>query len=32
MPGHRMEGTVGGGAGHVRLKSMSGDIELCERK
>lgn len=32
MPGHRMEGTLGAGAGHVRLKSMSGDIELCERK
>ena len=32
MPGHHLEGTLGAGAGHVRLKSMSGDIELCERK
>jgi len=29
--GHSLSGTVGAGAGHVRLKTMSGDIELCDR-
>ena len=31
-PGHALEGTRGDGAGHVRLKTMSGDIQLCDRK
>jgi Putative adhesin len=31
-PGHTLEGTRGDGAGHVRLKTMSGDIQLCDRK
>ena len=31
-PGHRLEGSRGDGAGRVYLKSMSGDIELCDRK
>jgi DUF4097 and DUF4098 domain-containing protein YvlB len=30
-PGNRLEGTRGEGAGHVRLKTMSGDIQLCDR-
>jgi Putative adhesin len=30
-PGKRLEGTRGEGAGHVRLKTMSGDVELCDR-
>jgi len=30
-PGHSLEGTRGEGAGRVHLKSMSGDIELCDR-
>jgi hypothetical protein len=30
-PGSRLSGTRGGGAGHVRLKSLSGDISLCDR-
>jgi DUF4097 and DUF4098 domain-containing protein YvlB len=29
--GHSLSGTLGEGAGHVRLKTMSGDIELCDR-
>jgi DUF4097 and DUF4098 domain-containing protein YvlB len=29
--GHSLSGTLGAGAGHVRLKTMSGDIELCDR-
>ena len=24
-------GSLGEGAGHMRLKTMSGDIELCDR-
>ena len=32
MPGKRLDGTLGAGAAHVRMKSMSGDIELCDRK
>jgi DUF4097 and DUF4098 domain-containing protein YvlB len=30
-PGARLQGTRGEGAGHVRLKTMSGDIQLCDR-
>ena len=30
-PGSRLEGARGEGAGHVRLKTMSGDIQLCDR-
>jgi Putative adhesin len=30
-PGDRLEGTRGGGAGHVRMQSMSGDVSLCDR-
>jgi DUF4097 and DUF4098 domain-containing protein YvlB len=30
-PGTRLEGTRGEGAGHVRLKTMSGDVQLCDR-
>ena len=30
--GHRLEGSRGEGAGHVHLKAMSGDIQLCDRK
>jgi DUF4097 and DUF4098 domain-containing protein YvlB len=30
-PGYKLNGTRGGGGGHVRLKSMSGEIELCDR-
>lgn len=30
-PGSRLNGTRGGGAGHVRIKSLSGDISLCDR-
>ena len=30
-PGHRLQGSLGQGAGHVRLKTMSGDIQLCDR-
>jgi hypothetical protein len=29
-PGSRLSGTRGGGAGHVRVKSLSGDISLCD--
>jgi DUF4097 and DUF4098 domain-containing protein YvlB len=31
MPGSRLQGTRGEGAGHVRLKTMSGEIQLCDR-
>ena len=31
MPGHLLQGTRGDGAGHVRLKTMSGDVQLCDR-
>ena len=31
-PGQKLNGTRGGGSGHVRLKTMSGEIELCDRK
>ena len=30
-PGDRLEGTRGGGAGHVRIQSMSGDVHLCDK-
>jgi len=30
--GHTLEGTRGEGAGHVRLKTLSGEIQLCDRK
>jgi len=30
-PGERLSGSVGGGGGHVRLKTMSGDVELCDK-
>lgn len=29
-PGRRLDGTRGGGGGHVRIKSMSGDVSLCD--
>lgn len=29
-PGDRLEGTRGGGAGQVRIQSMSGDVSLCD--
>jgi hypothetical protein len=32
MSGHTLQGTRGDGAGHVRLKTMSGDVQLCDRK
>jgi len=31
MPGSRLQGTRGAGAGHVRIKTMSGDVQLCDR-
>jgi len=31
-PGHRLSGTRGSGSAHIRLKSLSGDIELCDHK
>lgn len=31
-PGQKLNGTRGGGGGHLRLKTMSGEIELCDRK
>jgi len=30
--GHSLEGKRGEGAGNVRLKSMSGDVQLCDRR
>lgn len=30
-PGHRLSGTLDQGSAHVRLKTMSGDIELCDK-
>jgi DUF4097 and DUF4098 domain-containing protein YvlB len=30
-PGSRLEGTRAEGAGHVRIKTMSGDVRLCDR-
>ena len=29
-PGSRLDGTRGGGSGHVRIKSLSGGISLCD--
>ncbi|HUO19217.1 MAG TPA: DUF4097 family beta strand repeat-containing protein [Steroidobacteraceae bacterium] len=29
-PGHKLEGTRGGGSAHVRLKTLSGDLDLCD--
>lgn len=31
MVGHALSGSLGEGAGHMRLKTMSGDVELCDR-
>ena len=31
VPGKTLQGTRGEGAGHVHLKTMSGDIQLCDR-
>ena len=31
MPGSMLQGSRGGGAGHVRIKTMSGDVQLCDR-
>ena len=30
-PGRRLSGVLGDGAGRLRVKSMSGDIEICDR-
>ena len=30
-PGERLSGSLGNGAAHVRLKTMSGDIDLCDK-
>src|SRR5438445_41960 len=30
-PGHRLSGTRAEGGAHVRLKTMSGSVELCDR-
>ena len=30
-PGSKLQGTRGEGAGHMHLKTMSGDIQLCDR-
>lgn len=30
-PGSKLNGTRGDGAGHIRIKTMSGDISLCDR-
>lgn len=30
-PGDHLEGTRGGGAGQIRMQSMSGDVTLCDR-
>ena len=29
-PGRRLDGTRGGGDGHIRIKSLSGDVSLCD--
>jgi hypothetical protein len=31
-PGQRLTGTRGAGSAHIRLKSLSGDVELCDHK
>jgi len=30
-PGERLNGTLGKGGGHVRIKTMSGSIDLCDK-
>jgi DUF4097 and DUF4098 domain-containing protein YvlB len=30
-PGERLNGTLGKGEGHVRIKTMSGSVDLCDR-
>jgi DUF4097 and DUF4098 domain-containing protein YvlB len=30
-PGERLTGTRGNGSGHVRVKTMSGEIDLCDK-
>jgi DUF4097 and DUF4098 domain-containing protein YvlB len=30
-PGHNLRGTRGAGSAHLRLRTMSGDVELCDR-
>ena len=30
-PGHRLSGTRAAGGAHVRLRTMSGGVELCDR-
>ncbi len=30
-PGSRLMGSMGDGKGHIRVKSMSGDVALCDR-
>jgi DUF4097 and DUF4098 domain-containing protein YvlB len=30
-PGRKLDGTRGGGSAHVRVKTLSGEIELCDR-
>jgi hypothetical protein len=30
-PGHKLDGLRGAGDGHVRMKTMSGDLKLCDR-
>jgi DUF4097 and DUF4098 domain-containing protein YvlB len=31
LPGHTLQGSRGTGSGSVRLKAMSGDVQLCDR-
>jgi DUF4097 and DUF4098 domain-containing protein YvlB len=31
MPGSRLQGSRGQGAGNVRIKTMSGDVQICDR-
>jgi DUF4097 and DUF4098 domain-containing protein YvlB len=31
-PGERLSGSVGNGSAHVRLKTMNGDIDLCDKQ
>lgn len=31
-PGEKLNGSRGGGSGHMRLKTMSGEINLCDRQ
>src|SRR2546423_6165058 len=32
LPGHTLQGTRGDGAGHLRLKTITGALQLCDRK